>query len=139
MLRHSVASWVTTQAGAQHNGLSTFFHSLLWYKQCKSRRCWEVKLFPREVFQRYFHNTLRSCGFSQHSCFQPKVNQHEMYHKKTLIWCRSLYISVKLANNTMHGCAFVTYIYTFKHIMFTVQADHQGTSTTFHFHVHCDK
>ena len=23
----------------------------VWYKQCKSRRCWEVKLFPREVFK----------------------------------------------------------------------------------------
>ena len=21
----------------------------VWYKQCKSRRCWEVKLSPREV------------------------------------------------------------------------------------------
>ena len=22
---------------------------VVWYKQCKSRRCWEVKLSPREV------------------------------------------------------------------------------------------
>ena len=38
---------------------------------------------------------------------------------------------LKLANNTMHGCIFVTYNDICKHIMFTVQADHHGTSTRF--------
>ena len=29
--------------------------------------------------------------------------------KKTLLWCRSLYISMKLGNNAIHSCIFVTY------------------------------
>ena len=55
--------------------------------------------------------------------------------KKPRIWCRSLYISMQLANNTMLGCIFVTYTDICKHMMFTVQADLHGTSTRFHFHV----
>ena len=26
-----------------------YLYQSVWYKQWKSRRCWEVKLFPREV------------------------------------------------------------------------------------------
>ena len=26
-------------------------HTMVWYKQCKIRRCWDVKLSPREVFK----------------------------------------------------------------------------------------
>ena len=55
--------------------------------------------------------------------------------KKQLILCRSLYISMKLANNAMLGCMFVTYTDICKHIMITVQSDHHGTSIRFHFHV----
>ena len=55
--------------------------------------------------------------------------------KKQLIWCRGLYISMKLANNNLLGCMFVTYTDICKHMMFTVQADLHGTSTRFHFHV----
>ena len=51
--------------------------------------------------------------------------------KKTLKWCRSLYISMKLANNAMHDCIFDIC----KTIMFTVRADHHGTSTRFNFHI----
>ena len=40
--------------------------------------------------------------------------------KKQLIWCRSFYISMKLANNRMLDCMFVTYTDICKHIMFTV-------------------
>ena len=40
---------------------------------------------------------------------------------KKLIWCRGLYISMKLANNTMVGCMFVTYTDICKHMMFTVE------------------
>ena len=40
------------------------------------------------------------------------------------------------ANNAMLGCMFVTYTDICKDIMFTVQADHHGTSIRFHFHVH---
>ena len=70
----------------------------------------------------------------QHSCSQQQGHVHEMCHKKTL-WFRSLYIIMKLANNTMLGCMFVTYTDICKHIMFPVQADHHGTSVRFHFHV----
>ena len=42
---------------------------------------------------------------------------------------------MKLANNAMLGCMFVTYTDLCKHIMFTVQAGHHGTSVRFHFHV----
>ena len=42
---------------------------------------------------------------------------------------------MKLANNAMLGCMFVTYTDICKHIMFTVQADHHSTSGRFHFHV----
>ena len=42
---------------------------------------------------------------------------------------------MKLANNAMLGCMFVTYIDKCKHIMFTVQSDHHGTSIRFQFHV----
>ena len=71
--------------------------------------------------------------------FTPVLSNRATYMKwvtkKTLIWCRSLYISMKLANNAMLGCMFVTYTDICKHIMFTVRADHHGTSTRFHFHV----
>ena len=55
---------------------------------------------------------------------------------KTLIWCCSLYISMKLAKSAMDGCFFVTYIDIRKHIMFIVQADHHNKSTKFHFRIH---
>ena len=35
-----------TQYRVNSWGLEDLF---IWYKQCKSRRCWEVKLSPREV------------------------------------------------------------------------------------------
>ena len=35
----------------------------------------------------------------------------------------------------MLGCMFVTCIDICKHIIFTVQSDHHGTSIRFHFHV----
>ena len=35
----------------------------------------------------------------------------------------------------MQGCIFATYIDICKQIMFTVQADHHGTTTRFHFHM----
>ena len=38
-------------------------------------------------------------------------------------------------NNAMLGFIFVTYTDICEPIMFTVQANHQGTSTRFHFHV----
>ena len=53
--------------------------------------------------------------------------------EKPLIWCRSLYISMQLANIAILDCMFVTY--NDKHIMLTVQADHHSTSVRFHFHV----
>ena len=55
--------------------------------------------------------------------------------KKPLIWCRSLYNIMKLANIAMLGCMFVTYTDICKHIMFTVQANHHGISVRFHFYV----
>ena len=42
---------------------------------------------------------------------------------------------MKLANNAMLGCMFVNDTNICKHIMFTVQASHHGTSIGFHFHV----
>ena len=39
---------------------------------------------------------------------------------------------MKLANNAMHGCIFVTYTDICKHIMFTL---HHGTTTKFHLHL----
>ena len=33
----------------------------IWYKQCKSRRCWEVKLSPREVSTDTLTTPFRSC------------------------------------------------------------------------------
>ena len=50
------------------------------------------------------------------SCFQSKGNQYEICCKKTIKIIRNLYISMKLANDAMHGCMFVTYIDKFKHI-----------------------
>ena len=55
-----------------------------------------------------------------HSSSHQQGDVHEMCHKKQLTWCRSLYISMKLAKNAMLGCIFVTYTDICKHIMFTV-------------------
>ena len=52
--------------------------------------------------------------------------------KQQQIWCCSLYINIKLANNAIFGCMYTDIC---KHIMFTVRADHHGTSIIFHFHV----
>ena len=74
----------------------------------------------------------------KYKCFTAVLSSRVMYMKcatKKLIWCHSLYISMKLANNAILGCMFVTYTNIFKHIMFTVQSDHHGTSIRFHFHV----
>ena len=69
------------------------------------------------------------------SVLSSRVTYMKCATKKQPIWCRILYISMKLANNAMLGCMFVTYTDICKHIMFTVQADHHGTSVRFHFHI----
>ena len=68
------------------------------------------------------------------SVFGSRVTYMKCATKNTLIWCHGLYITMKVANNAMLGCMFVTCTDKCKHIMFTVQADHHGTSTRFHFH-----
>ena len=73
--------------------------------------------------------------FWGHSCFSVKWQSISMCKKKTLIWCRSIYNSIKLANNATHGFIFVTYNDICKQIMFTVRPDHHSTSTRFHFHI----
>ena len=68
---------------------------------------------------------LEVLGNTCHSSFQQQGHVHEMCHKKTLIWCRSLYISMKLAINAMPGCMFVTNTDICKLNMFTAGVSEQ--------------
>ena len=69
------------------------------------------------------YNTFCAAGI-RGSPFTPILSNRAMYMKwvtkKPLTWCRSLYITMKLANIAMLGCMFVTYTDICKHIMFTV-------------------
>ena len=67
--------------------------------------------------------------------FSSRVTYMKCTITNWLNWCHSPYISMDMANNTIHECIIVTSIGLCYQIMFAMRADHHGTNVRYQFHV----